>query len=308
MSQTEIPVNGNNVGKIRINPQHIQARDAYPRLLFQIEIEGFIPEYVPYQTITILQLWGSIYIPYPRRKIANFQSDPLLYELSRKYQLKDRYFMIEIPVNHHQLSQIEEERKGDLEGEMYDLGMLILKEKNLPFAFEHLRSLKFTIPRSHWVKDILPALGYGKFKLIEVPIPEKAIPEIFKKALEELEQAQNHYNNGEYDEAVFRCRNAIQQIPDTLPRSSNEEEKPSVPTKVKERLKQYFPEKILSNSKREALSRMIIGIWNLTSIPHHPSPPKYFNRYDAETVIGITTFLLSYVGRLLKTKGVPSPS
>jgi len=307
MSETEILVSGgaDKVGKIKIDPQKVRGEDAlYPRLCFQIDIEGFIPHFVTYQTLTILQLSGDIHIlnQKKKKKLANFQSDLFRLKLNKGSQAR-KPLTIEVPINRHQLVQIEEDRKGNLQVEMNNLQMLIFKkEEDPPLEIGHLDPLKFTISRSHWVEDILPALEYDKFKLIEVPIPEKAISEIFKKALEELEQAQRYYNNGEYDEAVSRCRKAIQQIPDTLSRSSNEGEKASIPTKVKQRLRQHLPENILSNSKREALSTMIIEIWNLTSIPHHVSPPKYFNRYDAETVIGTTTFLLSYVGKLLKTK------
>jgi len=301
MSETEISVDYRwKIGKIRIDPQKIQGADLlYPRLHFQIEIEGSIPRQAPYQTLTILHLWGSIYIQNQNKKLSNFQSSPLLCKLSKDYPTRE-ILLIELPITYRQLTQIEEKRKNDLRFKIDNLKMLILTQENQLMIVD-IPSFELVIPHSYWIEQVLPKLGYGKFKLIEIPIPEKVIPENFKKSLEELEQAQKHYTNGIYDKAIDSCRIAIEQIRDTLPAAPDEEKNNGFPTKVKKRLKQHLPEKILSNTKREKFSQILGKLWDLTSLPHH-LPSGYFNRYDAEMAIGITTYLLSYIGKLLEIK------
>ena len=162
-------------------------------------------------------------------------------------------------------------------------------------------AITFSIPQSYWINEILPRLGYGKIKLIEVPIPEKIVPRIFKKALEEIQQSQRYFLEGDYDKVVAHCRNAVQLIPEALPIDLSSAERPTFNDKVKIFLKEHLS-LFLSDTKRESLEKMIKATWNLSSIPHHPSPPGYFNRADGEAILQITTILLAYVGKLLKEK------
>ena len=70
----------------------------------------------------------------------------------------------------------------------------------------------------------------------------------------------------------------------------------------KKRLRRYLPEGTLPNSKRERFSQILGKFWAFASMSHRPLPFGYFNRYDAEMAVGITTYLLSYIGKLLKAK------
>ena len=161
-------------------------------------------------------------------------------------------------------------------------------------------NIDLSIPHSHWVDKILPGLGYGKVKLIEVPIPEKIVPDTFQKALTELQEAQRYFVEGDYDKVVAHCRSAVQLIPESLKINLSGIENPSFNDKMKRFLDEFSS--FLNDSKRDALETIIRAIWRLSSVSHHPSPSGYFNRADAEAISHVTTTLIAYVGKLLKQR------
>lgn len=115
-----------------------------------------------------------------------------------------------------------------------------------------------------------------------------------------------YFIQGDYDKAVSHCRSALESIPKALPIDvSGLEEGDRL--KFKPRLKTFLSQHLsdfLTESKRDNFVAIITGLWNMTSISHHPPSPGYFNRADAESIMLITTASLAYVGKLLKQKEV----
>lgn len=220
---------------------------------------------------------------------------------------------IEIPLDIYRIEKIEEGRHGDIELRLS--GSALVAEHPDVYKADHNGrqeykkdvecfdtaqfNITFVIPQSHWVDKILPGLGYGKVKLIEVPIPEKIVPDTFQKALQELQESQRYFVEGDYDKVVAHCRSAVELIPNARPIDLSGIDNPSFNKKVKKFLEEHLST-FLTNSKQQALADIIKATWKLGSIPHHPSSPGYFNRADAEAILQITTTLLAYVGKLLR--------
>ncbi len=229
--------------------------------------------------------------------------------------LSSREIYAEIPLDLYRIEKIEERRRGDIEFGI-TASALIANHPPVDKAGTNERQeyrkdvqefttgsfdIIFSIPQSHWVDKILPGLGYGKVKLIEVPIPEKIVPDTFEKALKELQESQRYFIEGDHDKVIAHCRRAIQLIPEALPIDLSGMERPSFSDKVRKFSKEHLSI-LLSDSKRKYLETIIKATWNLSSIVQHPSPHGYFNRTDAVTILQITTILLAYVGKLLKQK------
>lgn len=284
----------------------------YPRLSFSLEFilnpseskEGI-------RAFSLLWLKSSLYL---RNRIIGEGISESMAVYSWPHP-SPQQILIEVPLDAYRIEKIEEIRQGDVEFRLSG-SALVAEHPRIKRAapnesqeyrknVEEFRTGKFditfTIPQSNWIDKILPGLGYGKIKLIEVPIPEKIIPGIFKKALEEIQQSQRYFLEGNYDKVVAHCRNAVQLIPEALPISLSGEDKPAFNNKVKIFLKEHLSP-FLSDTKREFLEKMIKATWNLSSLAHHPVCPGYFNRADAEAVLQITTTLLAYVGKLLEQK------
>ena len=282
----------------------------YPQLHIPIEFtlrpkedRGEIKAY------SLLWLRSSLHIE--NVKIGEGFSEPIAeYSWS---PFNSRQIPIEIPLDHYRIEKIEERRQGDIQFRLS--GSALIAEhppiaKAGPNERQEYRkdvenfttgnfNITFTIPQSHWIDKILPGLGYGKVKLIEIPIPEKIVPDTFQKALTELQESQRYFVEGDYDKVVAHCRSAVQLIPEARPIDLSGLDKPSFNDKAKNFLELNLS--ILTNSKREFIENIIKATWNLSSIPHHPSSSLgYFNRADAEAIMLVTTALLAYVGKLLK--------
>lgn len=284
----------------------------YPRLSIPLEFT-LRPQESKEEIRTYSLLWLKSSLFFLNAKIGEGISD-FIFEYSWP-GAGSRQIFIEIPLDSYRIEKIEEKRKGDIEFRLSG-SALIVEHPCVPRAGpqekqQYKRDVKefnkgsfditFVIPQSHWIDKVLPGLGYGKIKIIEVLIPRKIVPEIFNKALMEIEQSQRYFLEGDYDKVVAHCRNAVELIPEALPVDLSHVENPSFNNRVEMFLKECLSE-LMNDAKRKSLEKMIAAIWKLGSITHHPSSLDYFNRADAEAVLQITTVLLAYVGKLLERR------
>jgi len=69
------------------------------------------------------------------------------------------------------------------------------------------------IPRSDWIDRLLPALGYRKTVLIELPLAGRPeVPEDLRDAILHLDEARTLRNHESYRKAVHTCRQAIDAL------------------------------------------------------------------------------------------------
>ncbi len=69
------------------------------------------------------------------------------------------------------------------------------------------------IPRSDWIDQVLPALGYRKTILIELPLAGRPeVPEELRDAILHLDEARVLRNHESYRKAVHTCRQAIDAL------------------------------------------------------------------------------------------------
>ncbi len=321
MAQTSFNLLSFNIGEVRLEPENIRGGGGpyFPHLLINIELlmKPFIPMlnadmYQPGIKVyhTLVQLFGEMSIRDQKGQqiqIAEFSSKPLL-RLSNE---SPGNIQFSVPLDYARINFIERLRAGDATLSFHFTALLAKhpgttgeQRGKVNESIEALRSTSFDlyvqIPQSHWIKVVLPGLGYGQINLIEVPTPKQVVPEVFAKALYELDQAQRYLTQGDFDKVVGHCRNCLDLIPKVVKLKFEPEAKPSYPDRVKKLLKEHLPAP-LSESKREAIEKMLTSLWNLTSISHHQNSHSsgYFNRADADLVIMMTASLLSYVGRLL---------
>lgn len=85
-----------------------------------------------------------------------------------------------------------------------------------PVRFENVESTSpetLRIPRSDWIDQLLPALGYRKTILIELPLAGRPeVPEDLRDAILHLDEARVLRNHESYRKAVHTCRQAIDAL------------------------------------------------------------------------------------------------
>jgi hypothetical protein len=214
---------------------------------------------------------------------------------------------IEVPLDPYRLEKIEERRRDNVNCRLAGSG-LVAEHPPVPKAGPNEQQeyrkdvanftrgtfyINFTVPRSHWADKILPSLGYGKVELIEIPIPEKIIPDIFKNALDQLIQGRNYFLQGDYDKAVEHCRNALEPL-------RNKDLLASIKALLTDSKYEWVTE--VGEATFDWIDKIYKKTRDITNIPHHPPLIGYFGRFEANAILMVTTALLSYTGKLLKQK------
>ena len=258
------------------------------------------------QDYTLHQIYGALFFSPGGGPIA-FHSLPLSFFSRLTTQGIKGQAVLSIPLDVYQLRQIEEQRVGDISLK-FDFTFefakhypVARKEPYTPFEkFEtQFSSMTVNIPRSDWVDKVLPGLGYGKIYLVEVPTAEKAIGDLFARAVKEFQQAQQQMLLGDYNKVLGHLRNALEILSDAVeykgtPRDGKT--KPSFADKI-DYLLNVLPG-APTGFRRENLARMCKDLYGFTSPPEHPSPP-HFTHDDAEMTMLSTIAVLSYMGKFL---------
>ncbi|NOJ27849.1 MAG: hypothetical protein DA330_07565, partial [Nitrososphaera sp.] len=65
------------------------------------------------------------------------------------------------------------------------------------------------VPKSKWVEDVLPELGFKNTALVE--LPQLAFPEL-QNAIDNLNQAWKKYSMGETNDVFVRCRTVLEEL------------------------------------------------------------------------------------------------
>jgi len=313
-----------DIGTITINPEWIsgQGSPAFPQLnvLLAISLKSTEPRaqymmgtgpYIPkpddpIQDYTLHQIYGKL--SFPGGGSVTFHSLPL--SLFSRPEAKGQV-LLTIPLDAYQLREIEAHRVGDI---ALQFEFTFEFAKHYPVARNELRSpiekfetnfftMTVTIPRSDWVDKVLPRLSYGKIYLVEVPTPEKALDGAIVKIVEEFQHAQQHMLHGDYNKVLGCCRNALERLSNAR-KYEGDKENPSFADRI-DYLLTVLPG-TPTGARRAHLARLLKDLYGLTSMPEHPSPPR-FTREDAEMALLNTLAVLSYIGKFF-SREMEAPS
>lgn len=71
---------------------------------------------------------------------------------------------------------------------------------------------EFTIGASEWVKEFLPAFGFGTYELLELQLPALPTPQALRKEADLIQRAVRNYNMGEYEDVSTDCRKMVESL------------------------------------------------------------------------------------------------
>lgn len=133
-----------------------------------------------------------------------------------------RSLTMNLDIDIHKINAIEEIRKGKDLWIKLNVSPIYRKRTeqnnvNITQLWVQQKSHGDTImiPQSEWVK-ILENLNYGNYKIIEMPLPRLPQGTALDKAIGHLEEAQRKFNEGEYDDVLVDCRDAVEEIHSVL--------------------------------------------------------------------------------------------
>lgn len=127
--------------------------------------------------------------------------------------LNEHHLQLICDLDAWRIEAIEERRKGAAPTFSLELWpVIVCKERQL---VAQVQSIRLNIPREQWLK-FLGAAGHQRFEILEVPIPKEA--DLLSRAIEHTKAARQRVDVGDYEEAIARCRKALDVMYQRFPR------------------------------------------------------------------------------------------
>ena len=305
MAEQSLTIRGYRCIKIRVEATRIRGEGGpeYPRLIIPAELDlSPIGPRGEEQHFAILNVQCGLFLQDPSLKIAdainNFSPNKV------HFVGHSTTYEVEFPLDQYRIERIEEKRKDDLNitvsfhlitslcmPQVIQRNDRQVTEEFLTTDFDSTSvRLSLDVPKSHWIEKVLPSLGYGEVRIVEIPLAEGIVARESPKSLDEFMHAQEYFDKGDYDKAVEHCRTAIEPIREILHRLKGMIESNTEYDWVKE----------IGEATCDWLDKIYKKTRNLTSKPHHLPSVGHFSRYDAEAILLVTTALIAYVGKLSK--------
>lgn len=151
------------------------------------------------------------------------------------------------------------------------------------------------IDKSKWVEEILPALGFGAWKIYELPISDDPT---LGKVNEYVDQAAKHLNAGDWKDSMSRSRDAIQALEPFLKKYANEAYSDRKHGTAEEKMTELVVSFMGLTSAMFDFQSKLFGILSAGS---HPLPPgTTIERPDAEFGLTVAMACLRYVGTRMR--------
>jgi hypothetical protein len=273
------------------------ANSPWLKVRLKLELRKFHADDASFSTLHIIQ--GRLALPNQIDKLSEC-TVLLNSRLSSDGQFG---FDLDFPISREHLEKIESTRKDsvsftlnlNLQISTSEKVYLNVQGENVQKEFisgfhNPFGNMGFEIAQSQWVSSILPSLGYGSYKLIEIPIASEVIPKEYDISLLELESAHQYFKNSDFDKAVSHCRSALEPF-------KNNPNYADLKKFVSSRSEHEWASKVLESTD-EWLDKMIKATSAFTSKPHHAPSVGHFSRRDAEIIMMITTGIIAYIGKL----------
>jgi len=151
--------------------------------------------------------------------------------------------------------------------------------------------LGLNIAQSVWINQVLPGVGFGKVHILELPAVPVAACESLASAFGALIQAQDLHKQGLYDEAVGRCRVALESILErtkVVGQDGKEKEIPQLPNSW---------EKKLGKRTYDWLASTLPPLKDATNKVLHPPYVEHYDQLESQMILAIVTALMSYAAR-----------
>lgn len=218
MSSTDLNVSNQNWIKLTLSSVRAEGH-VHPRMVFMFEARTL--QQHRHARIVQLDAW-----------LSSLQNEVLgmggVRELGRQINSFGTSLSFVVPLTHNTIRFINERAQGheiqlvlqfngitfakDDKPDQEWVGLPAIEAGHWFFTPFQEANLGINIPRSSWVKDVLEPIGFGKYILFELPIPEVPDQKRWEKALAHLKSAEEQYALGD-DPGVFQnCRAAFEAL------------------------------------------------------------------------------------------------
>jgi hypothetical protein len=160
--------------------------------------------------------------------------------------------------------------------------------------------LSFVVKKQDWL-ELLIAMGFGRARLVELPVASGAVGPEWAECMRLLESATGDVRSNRHDSAVGTCRKVVEGISRVLAKQwgvviPNDH---SMSERLKElagRIAKAWPN---DEEAGQLLTSLYAAAWNWTSPEHHYGSPVP-EQAEAEFAVMLAAALLTHAGYLLR--------
>jgi len=251
------------------------------RLVFSLLIDVHpTPEY----TVPLSGLMGYIYVGSSQsdvRPLAALSVETTWFTATHSQDARRDYVSVYCDLTADQLGALETLRSGASLFFKLDLRVLVQGRHALGRGDTQIW---FEAAPSTWIK-ILKELGHVDILLLGIELPLNDVPEVLRAAAQEIRRAHQSLLAGHWDEAVRRCRLALDSIDAVL---KLEQERERV-------LHAFFGSNRKAMTKHDRAVLVAATVRHYTHLGHHVDAlgaPQDFNRHEATFIVGATASTL----------------
>ena len=153
-------------------------------------------------------------------------------------------------------------------------------------------SEELIIPRDTWISRVLPQLGYGVVHVLEFPAAPLEACQQLKSSFDAMVQAQERHRIGMYDDAVGKCRVALDPFFEMIEKPDDKGVVRRVP-----KLKRSWESKL-----GEATYGWLNGVFGAireAGNPNHHTPSAHYDQVESQMILVTTAAVLAFVARTL---------
>jgi hypothetical protein len=305
-----------NVADASIEETNVQGRGGAvaPLLAIPLRLHIWHSALEPREGAQFLSLHGKLWTEGTQFSLS--QPELINFTLQRRYnQLKDRLVYLEFPLDAARIEHIERQRNGGEVKFRLEAFFLVnrllalnpiedeLKVTQAVWAIVETQQLQLqtdvVIPRDAWISRVLPHIGHGVVHVLEFPAaPLEACAEL-DHSFQALKQAQALHKTGLYDDAVGKCRVALDQFFELEEKTGVSKDGTQPLLRQVPRLKKVW-ETELGAATYTWLGGALGAIKGAANRAHH-SPSAHYSQADSQMIIAITTALVAYAARTNQT-------
>lgn len=217
MPEIQLGVGNSQVITVRLEPTEVfgSGGPTRPRLDLRFQMQ-LLPEPNPQGeiTYTLLRLTGEVQTP-EFREFAGFDAGPLA-EVSNAHAFF-RQMGVTLDLDRARIKKFEEARSGrDARLDVSFSTLLWVHNKQEFRRVVSGRTLQVAVPRSHWADQVLAKWNLSSVKLVEISFPSYDAGEHFRGAYARVEEAEKHFANGQYKEALTALRRSFEGLANNL--------------------------------------------------------------------------------------------
>jgi hypothetical protein len=226
--------------------------------------------------------------------ISNFH---IFRPIAESWMGGDHTLEISLELDRHRLQLLEEQRIHDLNLNIRGTATVALyntSKSQQSTQIQHILKIikadlemKATIPQSHWVKNILPDLGWGDFIILEVPVGGKPLT----SSWEYLNKAQNAFDNWDTESLAANARNLVKNLTMSLAQKLG-----------KEHPAYRFNWRRAANKEKKDVFSVALHEVDLSEIEGYDITDVKFKRADAEFALNYARILMKYAQELYERK------